>query len=182
VRVVVYSLILWIASFVDPAPAQDDCALSSVSKTEYRQLLAQAKAQDWTVWPGLSNGMLLPWPPRDVSFGFEHRGIGERLKRAIEGLNFDHSSADAQLAAAHAVMRSIHAEFVSVYRIPSSFAGKPQFIPETVVFTYFIPQRRFAPFACTARSFRSRRYSWISFATLPTAAISLITSWQSMAV
>jgi hypothetical protein len=145
---VVYSLSLWIASFIDPAPAQDDCTLRSVSKAEYRQLLAQANAQDWAVWPGLSNGIFLPWPPWFVrpgdNFGFE-RGIEERLKHAIEESSFDHGSADAQLAAAHAVIRSIHAEFVSVSHIPSSFAGTPKFIPESVIFRYFIPQRRFSP-------------------------------------
>jgi hypothetical protein len=144
---VVYSLSLWIASFIDPAPAQDDCALRSVSKVEYRRLLAQANAQDWTVWPGLSNGILQPWPPWEVartdSLGYE-RGIGERLKYAVEQLSFDHGSVDAQLAAAHAVMRSIHAEYVRVNHIPSFGAGQ-KFVPESIHFGYFVPQRRFAP-------------------------------------
>src|SRR5437899_3057746 len=50
-------IVLWLLTFVDPAPAQDDCAFGSVSKAEYLQLLRRAKAQDWTVWPGLSNGL-----------------------------------------------------------------------------------------------------------------------------
>jgi hypothetical protein len=149
---VVYSLSLWMASVIDPASAQDDCALSWASKAEYRQLRAQAKAQNWTIWPGLSDGMFVPSPPWLVAptdpLGFE-RGIGERLKNAIEELSFDHGSADAQLAAAHAVLRSFHAEFVNFNHIPS-FAGTP----ESVIFVYFIPQRRFAPLCLPCLLFR----------------------------
>jgi hypothetical protein len=53
-------LILWGWSFHDPAPDQDNCAFGPVSKAEYRYLLAEAKAQNWTVWPGLSNGLTSP--------------------------------------------------------------------------------------------------------------------------
>jgi hypothetical protein len=138
--------ILWLVSFVDPAPAQDDCAFDSVSKNEYLRLLAEAKAQDWTVWPGLSKGILLP---SDRLFGlpdqsFEPR-LGERLRRAIDELAFDHESADAQLAAAHAVMRGIRAEYVSVYEIPGFRDRDGKLNRADVEFTYFFPQRRFAP-------------------------------------
>jgi hypothetical protein len=46
-------LVLWGLSFVDPAPRQDDCTFGSVTNTGYRRLLSEAKAQDWSVWPGL---------------------------------------------------------------------------------------------------------------------------------
>jgi hypothetical protein len=136
-------VILWLLSFVDPAPSQDDCAIGSVSKTEYLRLLAEAKAQDWTLWPGLSDGIFdLPARTRQDPYAFERR-IGEQLQRAIEQLTFDHDSADAQLAAAHAVMRSIRAEYISVFEIPLN-----QFPDRSIMdveLSYFIPQRRFAP-------------------------------------
>jgi hypothetical protein len=135
----------WAVSFIDPAPAQDDCPLRSISHDEYLQLLAAAKQQDWTVWPGLSNGIFWPsdrWlaPPLSDQ-AFEH-AIGERLLQSIEALPFDHNSADAQLAAADAVMRSIHAELVDIQSVDATpTAG----IPPVVIFRYYMPQRRFAP-------------------------------------
>jgi hypothetical protein len=140
-------LVFWAVSFIDSAPAQNNCPLKSVSHDEYLRLMAQAKAQDWTVWPGLSKGIFWPsdgWlasPPSDQSF--EH-SIGERLLQSIEALSFDHNSAEAQLAAAHAVMRSMHAEFVSTLKAGACKGCYPP-EPARVWFTYFIPQRRFAP-------------------------------------
>jgi hypothetical protein len=136
----------WGLSFGDPAPAQDNCPLKSISHSEYLRLLAEAKAQDWTVWPGLSQGIFWPsenWIAAPSRFYLEH-SISDRLFRFIEDLTFDHASADAQLAAAHAVMRSMHADFVSV---GEAMACDSCFIPlpRSVRFEYFIPQRRFAP-------------------------------------
>jgi hypothetical protein len=135
----------WGLSFGDPAPAQDNCPLKSVSRSEYLRLLAQAKAQDWTVWPGLSKGIF--WPSDNWIAGprkYFEESINERLLQSIEDLTFDHSSADVQLAAAHAVMRSMHADFVSVLEAD---ACDGCFIPapRSVFFRYFIPQRRLAP-------------------------------------
>jgi hypothetical protein len=134
--------ILWFMSFVDPAPAQDDCSFNSVSKNEYLRLLAEAKAREWTVWPGLSKGIFWPSDRRlgEPEQSFESN-MGQHLRRAIEQLTFNHGSPDAQLAAAHAVMRSIRAEYISVYEIP----GFPDKAAADVKFRYFIPQRRFAP-------------------------------------
>ncbi|MGA8611705.1 MAG: hypothetical protein WB760_08290 [Xanthobacteraceae bacterium] len=135
----------WGLSLIDPAPAQDNCPLKSVSRSEYLRLLAQAKAQDWTVWPGLSKGIFWPsnrWLAPPVSDQALEVSIAERLLRSIEALPFDHNSADAQLAAAHAVMRRIQAELVdvdSLVAIPG--AG----MPPATLFRYYIPQRRFAP-------------------------------------
>jgi len=137
----------WAVSFIDPAPAQNDCPLQSVSHREYLLLLAAAKEQDWTVWPGLSKGIFWPsdnWlapPARNQAFELS---INERLLRSIEDLTFDHASGDAQLAAVHAVMRSIHAEFVSVQKVGACDGCSPP-NPPRVYFRYFIPQRRFAP-------------------------------------
>jgi hypothetical protein len=135
----------WGLSFVDPAPAQDNCPLKSVSHSEYLRLLAEAKAQDWTVWPGLSKGIFWPsdrWLAPPVSDQPLESSAAERLFRSIEALPFDHNSADAQLAAAHAVMRSIQAELVDV---DSLVAIPDAGMPPATLFRYYIPQRRFAP-------------------------------------
>jgi hypothetical protein len=136
-------VVLWLASFV--APARDDCAFNSVSRSDYQRLLREAEAQEWTVWPGLSNGIFWPSdrglePPSD---SFESM-LGSRLLQSIEALTTDRASADAQLAAAHAVMRSIRAEYVSVFDIPD-FRENGKLVRSHVHFTYFMPQIRFAP-------------------------------------
>jgi hypothetical protein len=129
-------LVLWGLSFVDPAPRQDDCTFGSVTNTEYRRLLSEAKAQDWSVWPTLSNGLFAP-SDQDWIGTLEARQ-GEYLRRSIERLTFDHGSSDAQLAAAHAVLRSMKADWVRVYEIRSGTST-------VIEFTYFLQQRRFAP-------------------------------------
>jgi hypothetical protein len=129
-------LVLWGLSFVDPAPQQDDCTFGSVTNTEYRRLLREAKAQDWSVWPGLSNGLF--WPSDQGWIGTLEARQGEYLRRSIERLTFDHGSPDAQLAAAHAVLRSMKADWVRVFEIPSGSSTD-------IEFTYFLRQRRFAP-------------------------------------
>ena len=150
-------LVLWGLSFRDPAPGQDNCAFGSVSNDEYRRLLAEAKSQKWTVWPGLSDGLF--WPtdrgPLEQADGqaFEAR-LGQHFRQSIEQLTFDHRSADAQLAAAHAVMRSIRAEYVSVGEVLGFHTFEGQLIPPTAQFTYFLPQLRFAPFCAGCLIFR----------------------------
>jgi hypothetical protein len=138
-------LCLWAISFIDPAASQNDCALNLVSKDQYLQLLAQANAQKWTVWPGLSRGII--WPSDqwygDPSDTFATT-VDQKLTHSVESLTFDHDSPEAQLAAAHAVMRSIGAEFVSILEA-QQFHVNDTVRPATIWFTYFIPQRRFAP-------------------------------------
>lgn len=129
-------LVLWGLSFVDPAPRQDDCTFGSVTNTGYRRLLSEAKAQDWSVWPGLSNGLFAPSDQGWI--GTLEARQGEYLRGAIDRLTFDHGSPDAQLAAAHAVLRSMKADWVRVYEIPSGTST-------VIEFTYFLQQRRFAP-------------------------------------
>jgi hypothetical protein len=130
-------LVLWGLSFVDPAPGQDGCTFGSVTNTEYRRLLSEAKAQDWSVWPGLSNGLFAPSDQGWI--GTLEARQGQYLRGAIERLTFDHGSPDAQLAAAHAVLRSMKADWVRVFEIPSGGST-------VIEFTYFLQQRRFAPF------------------------------------
>jgi hypothetical protein len=129
-------LVLWGLSFVDPAPRQDDCTFGSVTNIEYRRLLSEAKAQDWSVWPGLSNGLFAPSDQGWI--GTLEARQGQYLGESIERLTFDHGSPDAQLAAAHAVLRSMKADWVRVYEIPSGTST-------VIEFTYFLQQRRFAP-------------------------------------
>jgi hypothetical protein len=129
-------LVLWGLSFVDPAPRQDDCTFGSVTNTGYRRLLSEAKAQDWSVWPGLSNGLFAPSDQGWI--GTLEARQGQYLRDSIERLTFDHGSPDAQLAAAHAVLRSMKADWVRVYEIPSGTST-------VIEFTYFLQQRRFAP-------------------------------------
>jgi hypothetical protein len=129
-------LVLWGLSFVDPAPRQDDCTFGSVTNTEYRRLLSEAKAQDWSVWPGLSNGLFAPSDQGWI--GTLEARQGQYLRGSIERLTFDHGSPDEQLAAAHAVLRSMKADWVRVSEIPSGTSTD-------IEFTYFLRQRRFAP-------------------------------------
>jgi hypothetical protein len=138
---------------------EDDCQIGQVSKQQYRQMLRQAKGEIWGVWPNLSNGIF--WPsdrglyPASRSF---EKGINERLQQAMEQLNFDRSSADAQLAAAHAVLRSIGADFTRVSEI-ADFRQQGKLVSTHVNFLYFLPQRRFAPLCLVCFLFR---YSTIS--------------------
>lgn len=135
---------LWLVSF-SWGLRDGNCTIGNVSADQYRQLYREASGQGWGVWPELSNGLF--WPS-DRGFGepslsFE-KGQGDKLFRAIEGLSFDHSVADAQLAAAHAMMRSLGADYVSVFEIPDFPQNNVQ-VNEFVQFRYFLPERRFAP-------------------------------------
>jgi hypothetical protein len=135
---------LWFASF-SWAGGDDNCTIGTVSAEQYRELYRQAKAERWTVWPGLSNGLF--WPSdrglREPSPSFE-KALGDKLLEAIEQLSVDRGAADAQLAAAHAVMRSLGADYVSVFEIPD-FAQNGRKVSTRVQFEYFLAQRRFAP-------------------------------------
>jgi hypothetical protein len=105
-------------------------------------MLEQAKRQPWTIWPGLSNGIF--WPSdlglKLPSPQFE-RALGTQLREAVDELAGDHPSADMELAAAHALMRSIGADLVSTFDI----LGFPERDRHRVRFKYYLLQRRFAP-------------------------------------
>lgn len=135
---------LWIASLPMWQFETEDCAFGVVPNTQYKSLLEQAKRQTWTVWPGLSDGLF--WPSdrglKPSSAKFEQQ-LGEKLREEINQLAGDRPSAEFQLAAAHAVMRSVGARLVNTSEIRAFPAGgQPH---PLVYFRYFVPQRRFAP-------------------------------------
>ena len=136
-------VVLWLASFSAPAPAQDDCAVGSVTKDEYERLLVRAKAQRWTVWPDLSNGIFGPSiQPSDGGTAKTVFGpaADEKLLAFIRQLVPPESrSADRELAAAHALMRSIGADLVRI------FEGLGSQGHSSISFEYSMSQRRFAP-------------------------------------
>jgi hypothetical protein len=141
---IVIMLGLWIASFPVWQFERDDCTFNTVSNAQYRNFLDQAKRQSWTIWPGLSDGVF--WPS-DRGFRLQspqfEEALGARLREAVGELARDRPSADVELAAAHALMRSIGANLVSVLEIPPfPESGRPHAL---VYFRYFLPQRRFAP-------------------------------------
>lgn len=137
-------VMLWITSLPVWQFEKEDCAFGVVSDEQYKSVLGQAKRQSWTVWPGLSDGLF--WPSdrglRPSSAKFEQQ-LGERLREEINKLAGDRPSAEFQLAAAHAVMRSIGARLVNTSEVRAFPAGgRPH---PLVYFRYFVPQRRFAP-------------------------------------
>jgi hypothetical protein len=138
--------VIWLSTFIDWVPAQNDCAIGSVRGDAFRDLLRRARRQGWTVWPGLSNGLFAPAerdPLRRSPSEPENKATNERLRSYIEQLAGKNASGDEQLAAAHAVMRSTNAEFDSVS--PSfDFSGQARRL-EGVTFWYFLPAIRFAP-------------------------------------
>jgi hypothetical protein len=143
------TIVLWAATLPIWQSERDDCVFNTVSNTQYRHMLDQAKRQSWTVWPGSSDGVF--WPS-DRGLGtpspqFEP-SLGGRLRVAIDELAGDHASTDVQLAAAHALMRSIGAKLVSIFEIPDFPQGGRQ-VRTTVQFRYFLSQRRFAPLCLT---------------------------------
>jgi hypothetical protein len=144
---------LWIASLPIWQSEPDDCVFNTVLNTQYRNMLDQAKRQPWTVWPGLSDGVF--WPS-DHGFRLPSpqfaQAVGKRFREAIDELAGDHPSADVELAAAHALMRSIGANLVSSLELrPFPEAGQPH---PFVYFRYFLPQRRFAPLCLTCLIWR----------------------------
>ena len=116
---VLTTVTLWISSLPIWQSESDDCMFNTVSNTQYRNLFDQAKQQSWTVWPGLSDGVF--WPSdrgwRSLPSPQFEKALGNRFHGAIDELIHDRRSADMELAAAHAVMRSIGADLVSAFEI-----------------------------------------------------------------
>jgi hypothetical protein len=138
-------LALWPTDFVSISSPQDQCSFGSVQNSEYRRLLASAMSRTPSPWPGLSRGIF--WPS-DRVFGIPTSGHAERiathLLQEIKSLNPSEQSPEATVAVAHAVLRSIGAEYDGVIAIPEALSTE---VPQRafVVFDYLIPQRRFAP-------------------------------------
>lgn len=151
------ALVLWTASF--PIwQSQPECGFGTVSASQYRALLNRADRQPWSVWPGLSQGVFAPSNRSTGAWGTQfEQALGARFRGAIDEVAGPHPSGDAQLAAAHAVMRSIGASLVrtiEVAQFPKATHPNP-----IVYFRYFLPQRRLAP-ACLSCFFF--RYTTIS--------------------
>jgi hypothetical protein len=112
----------WAISLIDPVKTPDKCAFNSVTEDEYQHLLVQAKAQQWTVWPDLSNGIF--WPstrgPRPRGKDWESEATPKLLAYIRQLVPPESRSADRELAAAHALMRSIGAELVRVSDVSNS--------------------------------------------------------------
>jgi hypothetical protein len=137
-------ILLWLTSFIDRAPEQDNCAFGSVTQADYRPLLGEAKAQSWTVWQGLSNGVLFPSDRgiRTPSPEFQTRQ-SELLLRSFQQLTASDKSSNGQLAAAHALMRSVRAEYVNTSYVRDYERNRSTI--RYVSFGYLLPQARFAP-------------------------------------
>jgi hypothetical protein len=138
-------LALWLSDLVPISSSQDQCSFGSVQNSDYRRLLAIAKARPGTVWPGLSNGVF--WPS-DRLLGVptsEHtKKIAAYLLQEIKSLHPTDQSPDATVAVIHAVARSIGAEHDRVVAIPESLSTEA---PKrgVIYLEYLMPQRRFAP-------------------------------------
>jgi hypothetical protein len=126
----VVPILLWGASFIDIV-GTERCSFGSVSDVEYQKILSRVSAERWTVWPGLSKGVFLPSDNSDV---------GDQLLSHIKELAGSNPTTNRQLASAHAVMRSIGADYVQTLEVPGMRGAESR-----VHFTYYLPQLRFAP-------------------------------------
>jgi hypothetical protein len=137
-------VLLWAFSFTERL-GLEKCSIGSISVAEYERILSRAGEQRWTVWPGLSNGVF--WPSdrgfRGPTESFKSN-LNDQLLLHIRELAGSGPSISRQLASAHAVMRSMGAEYVQTQEVPDMRRDRAG---SHVRFTYFLPQVRFAP-AC----------------------------------
>jgi hypothetical protein len=137
-------VLLWAFSFTERF-GLEKCSIGSISVVEYQRILSRAGEQRWTVWPGLSNGVF--WPSdrgfRGPTESFSSN-INDQLLSHIRELAGADPSVNRQLASAHAVMRSMGAEYVQTQEVPDMRRDRAS---SRVYFTYYLPQVRFAP-AC----------------------------------
>jgi len=99
---------IYLAPLLRTHPEQDACTFGSVSNERYRELLAKAKRQqhlDWqkAIWDDYKAGVLL----------------NERFDR----LNGDLTTVDEKIAAMHALLRSIGAEYRRPWSSPTDPYG-----------------------------------------------------------
>lgn len=111
---------LYVYPWLDTKPEQDDCSFGSVSNAEYRELLAEAERLAETEWPSLTRAEIrkhidgggrprgIPGPDESVRFGsrWMNDGLSNLLAARVRSLALEQNSAEAQIAAAHAVMRA----------------------------------------------------------------------------
>ena len=120
-------VLLWAFSFTELL-GLEKCSVGSISVAEYERILSRAGAQRWTVWPGLSNGVF--WPSdngfRGPTASF-NSNLNDQLLSHIRELAGSDPSINRQLASAHAVMRSMGAEYVQTQEVPDIARGPRQF-------------------------------------------------------
>jgi hypothetical protein len=137
-------VLLWAFSFTERF-GLEKCSIGSIGDVEYQRILSRAGAQHWTVWPDLSNGVF--WPSdrgfRGPTASFSSN-VNAQLLSHIRELAGSDPSINRQLASAHAVMRSMGAEYVQTQEMPDMRRDRTG---SRVRFTYYLPQVRFAP-AC----------------------------------
>ncbi|UPJ47543.1 hypothetical protein IVB30_30355 [Bradyrhizobium sp. 200] len=137
-------VLLWAFSFTERF-GLEKCSIGSISIAEYQIILSRAGEQRWTVWPGLSNGVF--WPSdsgvRDPTASV-NSNLNDQLLSHIRELAGSDPTISRQLASAHAVMRSMGAEYVQTLELSDM---RPDRAGSLVYFKYFLPQVRFAP-AC----------------------------------
>ena len=137
-------VLLWAFNFTERF-GLEKCSIGSISGAEYQNILSRAGAQRWTVWPGLSNGVV--WPSdsgfRGPTASF-NSNLNDQLLSHIRELAGSDPSINRQLASAHAVLRSMGAEYVQTQEVPDMRGDRAG---SRVYFTYYLPQVRFAP-AC----------------------------------
>ena len=135
-------VLLWAFSFTERF-GLEKCSIGSISGAEYQNILSRAGAQSWTVWPGLSNGVF--WPS-DRGFRVPTESFNSNLNDQLLSHVRDLAGPDApisrQLASAHAVMRSMGAEYVQTLEVLDMRRDRAG---SRVRFTYYLPQVRFAP-------------------------------------
>lgn len=146
-------LLFWLMSYLDFTP-QTPCQIGAVTDVEYQNLFERAKAQQWTVWPGVSDGILLPSRVAKSEPGSQPLTsvLRDKLVESIRELAPNEQDADMQLAAAHAVMRAMRAEYVRRYEVSPGYENG-QLRGRGISFMYFIPQIRFAPLCATCLFF-----------------------------
>jgi hypothetical protein len=138
-------LALWLFAFVDFEPRQDNCAFGTLTKKDYRGLLKEARWQRWYLWPDLSSGIFFPSdrPLSTPTPGFKSE-LERQLLSKVTALAGENASSDRQIAAVHAIMRSLKAEYSRSNRVPHIWADREP-IKSWTSYSYILPQRRFAP-------------------------------------
>lgn len=141
----VISIASFAVAFVPTSPNQDTCEFGTVSNPGYQALLKQAKAQQWTVWPDLSNGLF--WPtdrgiyPQSRNYD---QSVDAFLQSKISALSPAQDPFDRRLAASHALMRAMNLTFVKSQQV-AGVRTSDGTIPQHLIYMYRLPQRRFAP-------------------------------------
>ena len=130
-------VLLWAFNFTERF-GLEKCSIGSISGAEYQNILSRAGAQRWTVWPGLSNGVF--WPSdsgfRGPTASF-NSNLNDQLLSHIRELAGSDPSINRQLASAHAVLRSMGAEYVQTQEVPDMRGDRAG---SRVYFTYYLPQ------------------------------------------